>query len=165
MPREGGWCTTADMWERRRLLTSCTKRAIFSLEASKSKRRGVTPCNSALERYPEKGQPLRWPFLKQTCSPVSRVAQGLTLCRRRNVRAGLVVRTLRRLDFDTARPAFAARVASDTRPSAARRGYDGRWRKYRIGYITRNPFCVGYPKGRHGKRLVRAHGLRSHRSC
>lgn len=28
------------------------------------------------------------------------------------------------------------------RASAHRRGYDGEWRKYRVGFIARNPLCI-----------------------
>lgn len=28
------------------------------------------------------------------------------------------------------------------RPSAAKRGYGSRWRRYRAGYLARNPLCV-----------------------
>jgi 5-methylcytosine-specific restriction protein A len=46
----------------------------------------------------------------------------------------------------------------DTRPSAARRLYGSRWRKGSKTWLARpeNQFCVGYPKGRHGERLVAA---------
>ncbi|HGO5823469.1 HNH endonuclease [Mannheimia haemolytica] len=30
----------------------------------------------------------------------------------------------------------------DTRESAAKRGYDHRWAKYRKGYLVQNPLCV-----------------------
>lgn len=31
---------------------------------------------------------------------------------------------------------------TDTRGSAYQRGYDGRWRKYRDSFLSKNPFCV-----------------------
>jgi 5-methylcytosine-specific restriction protein A len=30
----------------------------------------------------------------------------------------------------------------ESRPSAAKRGYDGRWRKAREGYLRKHPLCV-----------------------
>jgi len=38
----------------------------------------------------------------------------------------------------------------DSRGSAAARGYDRRWQKFRIAYLSQNPLCVGYkgPCGR-----------------
>jgi len=31
---------------------------------------------------------------------------------------------------------------ADPRPSAAQRGYDGRWRKMRLMFLAQNPLCV-----------------------
>ena len=39
------------------------------------------------------------------------------------------------------RPHHAGR-APDTRPCAAARGYDARWRKVRLEYLRANPLCV-----------------------
>ena len=44
------------------------------------------------------------------------------------------------------------------RKTAAERGYNGRWRKYRRGYLNEHPFCAD-PYGRHGEVLVLATDL------
>ena len=46
----------------------------------------------------------------------------------------------------------------DERPSAARRLYGERWRRRSKAWLQEpgNQFCVGYPKGVHGERLVAA---------
>jgi 5-methylcytosine-specific restriction protein A len=40
------------------------------------------------------------------------------------------------------RPAHVGMRAPDTRPCAAARGYDARWRKVRLEYLRANPLCV-----------------------
>jgi 5-methylcytosine-specific restriction enzyme A len=44
-----------------------------------------------------------------------------------------------------------ARRPRDLRPNSTSRGYDWKWRDYRIGFLERNPFCVD-PLGVHAKR-------------
>jgi 5-methylcytosine-specific restriction protein A len=46
-----------------------------------------------------------------------------------------------------------AREREAGRPSAARRGYDGNWRKLRAMFLRRHPLCAD-PFGRHGGRPV-----------
>jgi 5-methylcytosine-specific restriction enzyme A len=43
----------------------------------------------------------------------------------------------------------------DRRPSAAKRGYGGRWRKASAGYLQKHPLCVD-PYKRHPDRVVAA---------
>lgn len=40
------------------------------------------------------------------------------------------------------RPHHVGMRAPDTRPCAAARGYDRRWRKVRLEYLRANPLCV-----------------------
>jgi 5-methylcytosine-specific restriction enzyme A len=49
-------------------------------------------------------------------------------------------------------------LGKDRRPSAAKRLYGHRWRKAKKPWLARpeNAWCVGYPKGYHGDRLVAA---------
>jgi 5-methylcytosine-specific restriction enzyme A len=44
----------------------------------------------------------------------------------------------------------------DRRPTAAKRLYGSRWQRFSRAWLRRveNLFCVGYPKGVHGERLV-----------
>ncbi len=46
----------------------------------------------------------------------------------------------------------------EVRLSAAKRLYDARWRRRSKAWLRKpgNQFCVGYPKGVHGERLVPA---------
>lgn len=40
-----------------------------------------------------------------------------------------------------------ARVQVQTRASSYERGYDARWRAYRLDFLARHPFCVGLGDG------------------
>ena len=55
---------------------------------------------------------------------------------------------------DKCRPKYSP----DNRPSAAKRGYDSRWRKYRAAFLARNPLCVACQK----KGIVRAANVVDH---
>ena len=50
--------------------------------------------------------------------------------------------TFRSLHRDNPAPA----PVYDARGSAARRGYDRRWQKFRLAYLSANPMCAGYGK-------------------
>lgn len=58
-------------------------------------------------------------------------------------------------------------LTTDTRPSAARRGYDAAWRKKRKAFLERNPYCEDCGPPTHAthadhvpsRRVLIAHGI------
>jgi len=47
-------------------------------------------------------------------------------------------------------------VQDERRGTRTERGYDNRWLAFSKARLSQNPWCVGYPKGYHGRNRVLA---------